>query len=101
MGAYLRASDEMGPGGPRQKDYVLYAQAYYLFFQQGRRPLVAPIVRIENYSMEGMKYTDGLLNLTVFPWENVKFGVEFWTNLSTPTGKPKSYRWILFYEAAF
>jgi hypothetical protein len=101
MGAYLRASDEMGPGGPRQKDHVLYAQAYYLFFQQGRRPLVAPIVRIENYSMEGMKYTDGLLNLTVFPWENVKFAVEFWTNLSVPNGVAKSNRITFLVDTAF
>jgi hypothetical protein len=51
--------------------------------------------------MEGLKYTDGLLNLTVFPWENVKFAVEFWTNLSVPNGVAKSNRITFLVDTAF
>ena len=102
LGAWMRTSDDLDPSGVDEQNNVFYGQLMY-FVRKDKRPIVVPFIRIESYSINDGddKFTDGIFNLTVYPWENVNVSLEYWTNLSTPSGVSKKNRVTLLFNTLF
>ncbi len=102
LGALMFTKDDIDVTGLDENNHVFYVQAMY-FYRKDKRPLVVPIVRIESYTLNDGNdtFTDGVFNLTFYPIENVNLSVEFWTNLDTPSGIPKSNRITFLFNTVF
>lgn len=105
LGAALWAEDNIFKGGDESKN-AWYAEAFYTIGEKELRAIgiplsmVVPIIRVDQYEKKGVKdgFTDLTLNLSFYPWENVKFFVEYFTSVDRPSGVPDDWRWTV--EAA-
>jgi hypothetical protein len=108
LGAALWAEDDIFKGGNESKN-AWYAEAFYTIGKDNLRAIgipfsmVVPIVRVDQYEKQGVKdsFTDLTLNLSFYPWENVKFYVEYFTSVDRPSGVPNDWRWTLEAALAF
>jgi hypothetical protein len=105
LGAALWAEDDIFSAGNESKN-AWYAEAFYTIGKDNLRAIgiplsmVVPIVRVDQYEKKGVKdsFTDLTLNLSFYPWENVKFYVEYFTSVDRPSGVASDWRWTV--EAA-
>lgn len=108
LGAALWAEDSIFTGGDESKN-AWYAEAFYTIGEGDLRAIgiplsmVVPIVRVDQYEKKGVKdnFTDLTLNLSFYPWENVKFFVEYFTSVERPSGVASDWRWTVQAELAF
>ena len=105
LGAALWAEDDIFSAGNESKN-AWYAEAFYTIGKDNLHAIgiplsmVVPIVRVDQYEKKGVKdgFTDLTLNLSFYPWENVKFYAEYFTSVERPSGVPNDWRWTV--EAA-
>jgi hypothetical protein len=108
LGAALWAEDDIFKGGDESKN-AWYVEAFYTIGKDNLRAIgiplsmVVPIVRVDQYEKQGVKdsFTDLTLNLSFYPWENVKFYAEYFTSVDRPSGVPNDWRWTLEAALAF
>ncbi|NIM57946.1 MAG: hypothetical protein GTO16_03255 [Candidatus Aminicenantes bacterium] len=101
---YLFANDELALAtGVDEKNNSLYGELFWVFYNKAQSPSFVPLVRVENYERDdgASDYTDLTLNLSYFLTQNVKLSLEYWTNLSVPTGITKSNRITGFFTLLF
>ncbi len=73
-----------------------YVEAMYVFRPSGF-PMIVPVARIDFLD----DYTDLTANVNFYVMQNIRAYVEYWSNISVPSGKDKNNRWVLQMELAF
>lgn len=110
FGNWMHASDDLFddanvPGGPNFDTLTndVYTVTGLYTWVRNKRPIVVPIVRIESFDVaDGSEsFTNGTFNLTFYPIANWNVSLEFWANLSTPSGVSKDHRTTLLFNAVF
>ena len=108
LGAYLRGKDDLFKGGDESNN-AWYAEAFYTIGKDSLGPLglplvmVVPVVRVDRFEKNDGKdtFTDLTLNLGLYPWQNVKLFVEYFTSLDRPSGVKSDWRWTVQAAVAF
>lgn len=108
LGAYLRGKDDIFNGGDESNN-AWYAEAFYTIGKDDLRAIgiplfmVVPILRVDRYEKNDGKdtYADLTANLSCYPWQNVKLGVEYFTSLDRPSGVKSDWRWTVLLTLAF
>ncbi len=108
LGAFVRAQDDIFAGGDEHNN-LWYIEGFYTINREildnigipGVR--IVPIVRVDRYEKtDGTKdFTDLTLNLSYYPWENVRLYTEYFDNLDAPPGTNKQWRWTVQVEIGF
>ena len=105
FGNWMRASDDLTvtPDNVVSQSNDAFSVTGLFTWMKNKRPIIVPIVRIDSYDLDGgdLSYTDATFNLTFFPLGNWNVGLEFWANLSTPSGIAKDHRTTLLFTAVF
>ncbi len=103
IGAYLRATDRRRPDGVVETHTAYYIQCYYILMAHNLRPLLAPFIRIERYTLPGSSAwtTDATFGMWFYPGENVRIGMETWRRMTAPAGEPRVARWQWTVDVAF
>lgn len=107
LGVFLRAEDDLVLG--EEQNNLWYIEGFYTIDREmlgnigipGVR--IVPIVRVDQYERtDGTReFTDLTLNLSYYPWENVRVYTEYFQNLDAPAGTNKDWRWTVQVEFGF
>lgn len=91
--AYLASKDDLGVDS-EEKNNSFYTELFWVFYNKLNSPSFVPLVRIEKYEKSNgdISFTDLSLNLSYYVTQNVRFSLEYWTNLKTPVGVGKNNR---------
>jgi hypothetical protein len=108
LGVFEQAKDDMFAGG-NEKNNLWYVEAYYAVDEKVLDSigipgaLVVPTIRFDGYQQsDGTDdFLDFTLNLSYYPWENVRVFTEYFTPLDVPTGTAKEWRWTVQVEIGF
>lgn len=92
-GAFVSAVDERSNGAVDDENNAWYLEGSYAYQRKGR-PFIVPLVRFDQYEKASGKedYSEIVLNLSVYPWENVRVFLEYWDQLDVPAGMEKDNR---------
>jgi hypothetical protein len=108
LGAYLWGKDDIFRGGD-ERNHAWYAEAFYTIGKDSLHAIgiplfmVVPLVRVDRFERNDGEdtFTDLSLNLGFYPWQNVKFFVEYFTSLDRPSGVSNDWRWTVQAAVAF
>jgi hypothetical protein len=102
FGAYLSAGDDLRTGTGSEQNNALSFTGLYSY-RIRNRPVLVPIVRFDSFtSSDGKRRTtNGTLNFTYYPLENLNVSAEYFANLDTPAGVAKSWRFTVLFNALF
>jgi hypothetical protein len=108
LGASLWAKDDKFTGGDESNN-AWYVEAFHTIGADSLRAIgiplhmVVPIVRVDRYEKKDGKdkFTDLTLNLSFYPWQNVKLYAEYFASLERPSGVASDWRWTVQAELAF
>ena len=108
LGAYVKADDDILAGGDEQNN-LWYLEAYYVVDDKVLDGIgipgvsIVPTVRVDRYEKtDGHDdFTDLTVNLSYYPWDNVRVYTEYFNPLDAPTGTAKEWRWTVQVEIGF
>lgn len=106
--AFVKADDDIFAGGG-EKNKMWYVEGFYAFDRDDLKSIglpgaaIVPNFRVDRFEqMDGTRdFTDLTLNLSYYPWDNVRLYTEYFRNVDTPAGVDKRWRWTVQVEVAF
>ncbi|MFQ5684966.1 MAG: hypothetical protein ACE5HC_17060 [Candidatus Binatia bacterium] len=107
--AFVRQEDDQAPGMALATNNLWYVEGFYAFDQDVMQsiglPLAAivPSFRVDRFEKNnGMDdFTDLTFNLSVYPWENVRFYLEYFDRVDEPVGEDEPSRVTVQVELGF
>ena len=106
--AYVRAEDDR-PGTWLATNNLWYVEGFYAFDRDNLKSIglpgamIAPIFRVDRYEEnDGTEdFTDLTLNLSYYPWDNVRLYTEYANTVSAPSSDDEKWRVTVQVEVAF
>jgi len=94
--AYVMATDDQLGGGSHDNN-AYSVQAYHVFKTEKGSPTWVPLARLDSYTVNDGEdeFTELTLNLTHYLAENVKAYIEYWNQISVPSGVDEEDRLML------
>ncbi len=108
LGAYVMAKDDNGGRGYNEND-LWYVEGFYVIDSDTLEGIgipgtaIVPTVRVDVFEENDGddEFTDLTVNLSYYPWDNVRVYTEYFDNLDTPSGTDERWRWTVQVEVAF
>ena len=106
--AFVRAEDDR-PGTWLATNNLWYVEGFYAFDRDNLKSIglpgamIAPIFRVDRYEENDGEddFTDLTLNLSYYPWDNVRLYTEYANTVSAPTEDDEKWRVTVQVEVAF
>jgi hypothetical protein len=107
--AFVRQEDDQAPGMALATNNLWYVEGLYAFDQDDMKSIGLPIASIvPNFRVDVWEKADGTedftdltFNLSVYPWENVRFYLEYFTRVDEPIMEDEPSRVTVQVEIGF